>query len=75
MHICSPGNFCCVKWPEIYLLFKASRPALGPTQPHIQYVAGLCSLVKGLKYEAKQSLLSCALVTCIHGSHGDDCVY
>jgi hypothetical protein len=31
--------------------------------------------VKGPKYEANHSLLSCAVVTCTHGAYGDDRVY
>jgi hypothetical protein len=30
---------------EIFLFFEASRPFLGPTQPPIQWVPGMLSLV------------------------------
>jgi len=41
---------------EIFIVFSASRPAVGPNQPALKWVSGAISLpVKGLKCEAHHS--------------------
>jgi hypothetical protein len=63
---CSPNLLLTLQLTFIYLIFlfsTASRTALGPTQPHIQWVPGALSLgVKRPEHEAYHSPPSSAEV-------------